>query len=195
LAFWANAAAHFAASVQGVPLEAGTEIILESTSSGAAGEFYERWLDAEAGRGDYIPIFLPWWLSKEYSREPEAGFQLLTEAEVDGEMSEQEYADTWKLSLRQMCWRRYKIFELRSLQLFQREYPASPSEAWTAPPGMEPFISRLLTPAPASARALRALARLSWAWTRPATAAIASQWPRAAGTRCCGFNIATKLTT
>lgn len=144
VAFWANAPAHFAASVQGVPLAPGTEIILESTSAGAAGEFYERWLDAEAGRGDYIPIFLPWWLSKEYARTPEAGFQLLTEAEVDGEMSEEEYADTWKLGLRQMCWRRNKIWELRSLQLFQREYPACPLEAWTAPPGMEPFISALL---------------------------------------------------
>lgn len=143
VAFWANAPAHFAASVQGVPLEAGTEIILESTSAGAAGEFYERWLDAEAGRGDYIPVFLPWWLSREYARDPEAGFQLLKEPEIDGEMSEQEYADTWELGMRQMCWRRAKIIELRSLQLFQREYPASPSEAWTPPPGMEPFIAAL----------------------------------------------------
>jgi hypothetical protein len=84
VAFWANAPAHFAASVQGVPLLPGTEVILESTSAGAAGEFYERWLDAEAGRGDYIPIFLPWWLSKEYSRDPEAGFQLLQEPKWTG---------------------------------------------------------------------------------------------------------------
>lgn len=142
--FWANAAAHFAASVQGVPLLPGTEVILESTSAGASGEFYERWQDAEAGRGDYIPIFLPWWLSREYARDPEAGFKLIQEPEVDGEMGEQEYADTFKVNLRQMCWRRNKIIELRSLQLFQREYPATPSEAWTAPPGMEPFIQAIL---------------------------------------------------
>lgn len=142
--FWANAPAHFAASVQGVPLLPGTEVILESTSAGASGEFYERWLDAEAGRGDYIPIFLPWWLSAEYARDPEAGFQLQKDPDIDGEMGEQEYADIYKLGLRQMCWRRNKIIELRSFQLFQREYPANPAEAWTPPPGMEPFINRLL---------------------------------------------------
>lgn len=142
--FWANAPAHFAASVQGVPLLPDTEVILESTSAGASGEFYERWLDAEAGRGDYIPIFLPWWLTVEYARDPEAGFSLSIEADVEGEMSEQEYSDTYKIGRRQMCWRRNKIFELRSFQLFQREYPANPQEAWTAPPGMEPFINNLL---------------------------------------------------
>lgn len=144
VAFWANAPAHFAASVQGVPLLPETEVILESTSAGASGEFYERWLDAEAGRGDYIPIFLPWWLSSEYSRDLDTGFALSKEPEEEGEMSEEEYADTYKIGLRQMCWRRYKIIELRSLQLFQREYPANPQEAWTAPPGMEPFIKALL---------------------------------------------------
>lgn len=142
VAFWANAPDHFAASVQGVPLEAGTEIILESTSAGAAGEFYERWQDAEAGRGDYTPIFLPWWLTREYARDPEPGFKLETEA-GENEMSEAEYADIWKLTMRQMAWRRAKIFELRDPLLFQREYPASPAEAWTAPSGMEPFISAL----------------------------------------------------
>lgn len=142
VAFWAAAADHFAASVQGVPLAAGTEVILETTSAGAGGEFYERWQDAEAGRGDYIAIFLPWWLTPEYSREPEPGFELSDEAE-DGEMSEREYAETFGLSLAQMCWRRNKIIELRSPLLFQREYPATPSEAWTAPPGHEPFIPSL----------------------------------------------------
>lgn len=142
VAFWANAADHFAASVQGVPLEPSTEIILESTSAGAAGEFYERWQDAEAGRGDYIPIFLPWWLSREYARDPEIGFKLETEA-GENEMSEAEYADIWKLTMRQMAWRRAKIFELRDPMLFQREYPANPAEAWTAPSGMEPYISAL----------------------------------------------------
>jgi hypothetical protein len=142
VAFWSNAPDHFAASVQGVPLEPDTEVILESTSAGAGGEFYERWLDAEAGRGDYIPIFLPWWLSKEYARDPGPGFELQSDAE-EGEMSEQEYADTFKLSLAQMAWRRNKIIELRSSLNFAREYPATPAEAWTAPPGHEPFINSL----------------------------------------------------
>jgi len=142
VAFWPNAAEHFAASVQGVPLEPGTEVILESTSAGAGGEFYERCCDAEAGRSDYQLIFVPWWYSDEYSRDPEPGFELSKE-EIDGEMSEQEYADTFKLSMRQMAWRRSKIAELRDPLLFRREYPATVHDAWTAPPGHEPYISSL----------------------------------------------------
>lgn len=142
VAYWTNAPDHFAASVQGVPLAPGTEVILESTSAGQGGDFYERWLDAEAGKGDYIPIFLPWWLSPEYSREPPAGFELTDEAE-EGEMGEIEYASTFGLTLAQMAWRRGKILELRSSTQFRQEYPATPSEAWTAPPGHEPFIKPL----------------------------------------------------
>ena len=143
VAFWANAPDHFAASVQGVPLEPDTEVILESTSAGPGGEFYERWLDAEAGRGDYTNIFLAWWLSKEYARTPPPGFELRKDAD-DEEMSEQEYADTFKLSLEQMCWRRNKIVELRDPDLFKREYPATPAEAWTDTGKHMTFISALL---------------------------------------------------
>jgi hypothetical protein len=143
VAFWANAPDHFAASVQGVPLEADTEVILESTSAGPGGEFYERWLDAEAGRGDYIPVFLPWWLSREYARTPPPDFKLSQDSEIEGEMSEQEYADTWGLNLAQMYWRRNKIIELRDPALFQREYPSCPAEAWTATGENEPFIGAL----------------------------------------------------
>lgn len=142
VAFWANAKDHFAASVQGVPLMAGTEIILESTSAGGSGEFYEKWQAAEAGMGDYIPIFIEWWLTPEYRRTPDAGFELSTEADADA-MSEQEYCDTWKLSLAQMAWRRSKIEELGPT-LFRREYPATPQEAWTTPEDHTPFITPLI---------------------------------------------------
>lgn len=143
VAFWPNAGEHFAASVQGVPNEPGTEIILESTSAGAGGEFYERCCDAEAGRSDYRLIFLPWWFTDEYQREPPVGF-VLSKEEIDGDMSEQEYADTFHLSVAQMAWRRAKIEELRDPLLFRREYPATVQDAWTAPPGHEPYINALL---------------------------------------------------
>lgn len=142
VAYWTNAQEHFSSSVQTVPLLRGTEILLESTSAGATGDFYERYLDAEAGRGDYLAIFLPWWLDRGYQREPEPGFVLSSDAEP-GFMSEQEYADMFKLPLARMAWRRAKISELRSNLLFQREYPADSSEAWTAPVDHEPFIGTL----------------------------------------------------
>lgn len=142
-AFWQNAPAHFAASVQAVPLMPGTEVILESTSAGPSGEFYERWQDAEAGKGDYVPIFLPWFVSPEYSRELPFGFELNRDAD-DGELSEVEYQEMYELSLEQMFWRRAKIIELRSASTFKREYPADPSEAWTATGDHEPVINPLL---------------------------------------------------
>ncbi len=143
VAFWPNAKDHFAASVQSVPLLPGTEVILESTSAGAGGDFYERCQDAEAGRGDYILVFLPWWLSPEYSREPELGFALSRE-EIDGEVSEEEYRDLHKLTMGNMAWRRAKMQELRDPLLFRREYPATSADAWTAPPGHVPYIDALL---------------------------------------------------
>lgn len=142
VAFWPNAADHFAASVQGVPLVAGTEIILESTSAGASGEFHERYQQAEAGMSDYIAIFAPWFWELGYSRDVPPGWVLSTDAE-DGEMSEAEYMETYQLTLEQMVWRRAKIEELRSAVLFRREYPACAAEAWTAPPGKEPYIEPL----------------------------------------------------
>lgn len=140
VAFWENAKDHFAASVQGVPLLPGTEIVLESTGNGPAGEFYERWQDAEAGRGDFQAIFVPWWITPEYAREPEEGFELSTISE-DGEPSEVEYAEIFGLSLPQMAWRRSKILELRSAALFRQEYPATPQEAFSYSKAGQPFIA------------------------------------------------------
>jgi hypothetical protein len=143
VAFWPNASEHFAASVQGVPLAAGTEIILESTSAGAGGEFFHRYQQAEAGLSDYIAIFCPWFWDDGYRRPVPEGFSLSSEAD-EGEMSEQEYMETYGLTMEQMVWRRMKIEELRSATLFRREYPATAADAWTAPPGKEPYIDPIL---------------------------------------------------
>jgi hypothetical protein len=141
-AFWPNAQDHFAASVQAIPLAPGTEVILESTSAGASGEFYERCADAQNGVGDYILIFLPWWISEDYQRPVPMGFELSLD-EVGGEMSEAEYAAMFAVDDRRMAWRRSKIEELRDPLLFRREYPATVEDAWTSPPGHEPYINAL----------------------------------------------------
>ncbi len=142
VAFWPNPKDHFAASVQGVPLVAGTEVILESTSAGGSGEFYSRYQEAETGGSDYISIFTPWFWDDGYRRPVEGDFELRAEAE-EGEMSEGEYAQTYQLTMGQMFWRRKKIEELRSPLLFRREYPADAAEAWTAPPDHVPYIDSL----------------------------------------------------
>jgi len=131
VAFWPNAKSHFAGVVQTIPDLAGTEIVLESTANGLGNEFHERWQQAEAGVGDYIAIFVPWFWSPEYSREPGPGFTLTDE--------EQEYADLYGLDDGQMAWRRAKIAELKDPLLFKQEYPATAAEAFQTT-GSDSFI-------------------------------------------------------
>lgn len=122
VAFWPNAAEHFAGVIQTVPSEPGTEIILESTAQGVGGEFHERWQIAEAGQGDYEAIFIPWFWSEEYRRPVPPGFALDEE--------EAEYAALHGCDLEQMVWRRAKISELKDPLLFKQEYPATAAEAF-----------------------------------------------------------------
>lgn len=122
VAFWPNAATHFAGVVQAIPDMPGTEVLLESTANGVGGEFHERWQQAEAGIGDYIAVFIPWFWQEEYRRDVPAGFAL--------EDEEAEYATLHKLSMEQMAWRRNKIAELKDPLLFKQEYPATAAEAF-----------------------------------------------------------------
>lgn len=122
VAFWPNAPTHFAGVVQAIPDLPGTEIILESTANGVGGEFHERWQQAEAGIGDYIAVFIPWFWQPEYSRPVPEGFSLDDE--------EQIYAQAYDLTLEQMVWRRNKIAELKDPMLFMQEYPATAAEAF-----------------------------------------------------------------
>jgi len=134
VAFWNNAQAHFASSVQGVPDARGTEIILESTANGAGGEYFERWNQAEAGDGDYIPIFIPWMWQAEYCRDVPKDFELSSDI-MEGELSEVDYAEMFDCQMGQMVWRRSKIQELRSVSLFNQEYPATSTLAFQSSDG------------------------------------------------------------
>lgn len=122
VAFWPNAATHFAGVVQAIPDLPGTEIVLESTANGVGGEFHERWQQAEAGIGDYEAIFIPWFWSPEYARPVPKDFR------PDDE--EAEYMQANGLTLEQIVWRRNKIAELKDPMLFKQEYPASAAEAF-----------------------------------------------------------------
>ena len=122
VAFWPNAPTHFSGVVQAIPQEPGTEVILESTANGLGGEFHERWQMAEAGIGDYIAIFIPWYWQIEYSRPVPDGFALDEE--------ETAYQEAYGLTDEQMAWRRAKIAELKDPLLFKQEYPATAAEAF-----------------------------------------------------------------
>jgi len=121
VAFWPHAETHASGVLQAVPDAPGTEVILESTANGPGNFFHRTWRDAESGRNDYIPIFVPWYWQDEYRR-PVERFVASDE--------ERAYGDLYGLDDAQLAWRRVKIADLMDEALFRQEYPASAAEAF-----------------------------------------------------------------
>jgi len=121
VAFWQHDEKILAGLFQGISHAPGTEVILESTANGATGEFYRLWKGAVAGENEYLPIFLPWFWTKEYTREPPEGMELSLE--------EEKLKERYELTDGQLYWRRLKIAEGGELK-FKQEYPASADEAF-----------------------------------------------------------------
>lgn len=131
VAFWNNADTHAAGIFQAIPDVAGTEVILESTGNGMGNFFHQTWQDAESGKSEFIPIFIPWYWQPEYRKTAPVDFCLSQEDE--------EYRVAYGLDFEQMSWRAAKIVELKDPLLFKQEYPATPQEAFQVT-GMETFI-------------------------------------------------------
>ena len=121
VAFWQHDEKILAGLFQGISQAEGTEVILESTANGAAGEFFRLWQGAVAGENEYIPIFLPWYLTPEYKRDTPEDFEMSVEEEA--------YATEYSLSEEQIYWRRLKIGE-GGERKFRQEYPATADEAF-----------------------------------------------------------------
>ena len=135
--FWDNAESHLAGIGSCVADIDGTEIVLESTANGINNKFHQLWQDAEAGRGEWTAIFVPWMWQQEYRAPVPEGFELTAE--------EVEYKNAYGCDLEQMVWRRNKVvtyghgFEW----LFDQEYPAVPNLAFRSPTA-DPIISPAL---------------------------------------------------
>ena len=121
IAFWQHDEKIFAGLFQGISEAPGTEVILESTANGAQGEFYRLWRGALEGENEYTPIFLPWFTTSEYYREPPEDFERSSEEEL--------LVEDHNLNNGQLYWRRLKIAEGGELK-FRQEYPATPDEAF-----------------------------------------------------------------
>lgn len=122
--FWQNAQKHLAGIGNSIPLSDGTEIILESTANGLGNAFHLMWQEAEASRGEYIAIFVPWMWQEEYRLPVPADFEL--------DEAEEKYASAHGCDLGQMVWRRAKIAEYgKGFEwLFDQEYPATAAMAF-----------------------------------------------------------------
>ena len=121
VAFWQHDEKILAGLFQGISQAAGTEVILESTANGAQGEFYRLWKTAERGEGEFIPIFLPWFITPEYRKEAPETFEPNEE--------EQKLIDNYGVDFDQLYWRRLKIAESGERK-FRQEYPSHAEEAF-----------------------------------------------------------------
>ncbi len=123
-AFWQNAKLHLAGIGNTIADLPGTEIVLESTANGQGNPFHELWLEAEAGRGLYIPIFVPWFWQDEYTAPVPKDFDMSPDDEA--------YMQAFGLSLGQMAWRANKLVQygIGFEWLFDQEYPATPAMAF-----------------------------------------------------------------
>jgi len=124
VAFWGFDEKILAGLFQGIPDAPGTEVILESTANGIGGEFYRLWKTAERGENEYLPIFIPWFLTSEYRRDDVSDDFVMSEDEI-------RYMELHQLDNAQMYWRRLKIGESGPVK-FQQEYPATAEEAFVA---------------------------------------------------------------
>lgn len=122
--FWSNAQQHLAGLGNTIADMADTEIILESTGNGVGNAFHLMWQEAEAGRGDYIAIFVPWFWQDEYRAQPKLDLQL--------SQDDIKYQQAYGLDLEQMQWRASKIASYGQGYewLFDQEYPATAALAF-----------------------------------------------------------------
>lgn len=107
-----------------LPDEPGTESILESTALAYGDAFHQFFLKAVAGENGYRAIFIPWMLSSEYAMPCEDGFNLTAE--------ETELCALHGLTAEQCAWRRLKVAQMGTAEMFNREFPVDASSAFQA---------------------------------------------------------------
>lgn len=122
VAMWPNAYEHFAGVLECIPDGPGTEIILESTAFGVGGKFYDLWMEAIRGEGDYIAVFVPWFWTEGYRRDA-TNFKPTAE-----ELNQQKL---YGVDLEQLAWRRAKIKSMGK-DLANQEYPYCWQDAFLA---------------------------------------------------------------
>jgi hypothetical protein len=123
LAFWSPTTAldNWNGLEQAVPQTPGTNVFVESTANGVSGIFYDLWQGAVNGTNDYRPVFIPWFLDKNYKAPITAPLEHTPE--------EESLIERFQLTDEQLQFRRLKIAS-SGADLFKQEYPATPEEAF-----------------------------------------------------------------
>lgn len=124
LAFWNNPDDVLLGLFQAVPNLPNSMIIVESTSNGVGGAFYNMWKQAERGESDFIPMFFPWFEHAEYSMPTPDDFVITDE--------EMELQKLYNLTTDQLTWRRWAIRNNcgGDEEKFKQEYPSFSEESF-----------------------------------------------------------------
>ena len=120
-AFFQSAEKVMAGLFQSISLSPGTIIIINSTSNGAQGVYYDLWHKAEEKLGNFTSLFVPWYIQDEYRIAVPDGLVLTSE--------EEKLKEEWNLDDEQIYWRRIKIAETSTI-LFKQEYPFTAQESF-----------------------------------------------------------------
>jgi hypothetical protein len=139
--FWDNAHTLFLGLRQSIPNANGTVIVLESTANGVGNFFYDKWFEAEAGKGEYEPMFFPWQDYDAY-RASAQGLPIYRLSHLD---EEERVLARLGVDSDQLIWRRWAIHDLAGGDIlkFHQEYPSTPEEAFIST-GMNVFPTKKL---------------------------------------------------
>jgi hypothetical protein len=96
-------------------------VFIESTANGIGNPFHNIWTNAVEGKSEFEPIFIEWFLQKEYRSPVPKGFERTPK--------EQELGDKYGLDDEQLMFRRHKV-AINGEELFQQEYPCHADEAF-----------------------------------------------------------------
>jgi hypothetical protein len=132
VAFWDNPSELITGLRQAIPSIGLTAIFYESTANGIGNFFHSTWLDAEASRSEFTPMFFPWHIHPEYiakniPRQERGKYTNLKDPDAD-----ERKLIGMGISEARLLWRRWAIVNLcqGSLDKFKQEYPTTPHEAF-----------------------------------------------------------------
>ena len=131
----ANAPAVVSGLLKTVKFLPDTIVILESTASGATGDYFERYQAAitfdefKAGRNGFVKVFYPWFAFADSRTDP-AGEGINSEADLTD--NERHLADKHGLDLEQVAWMRMTLRDdcRGDFDKFQEDYPFDDESAF-----------------------------------------------------------------
>lgn len=98
------------------------EGVIETTANGI-NFAHKTWRDAMKNLNRYNPLFIPWFLDDAYRVKGVTGVSTMTK-------EEQELVEVFGIDAEQIAWRRKKLKDMSSPELFPQEYPATADEAF-----------------------------------------------------------------